>query len=374
MERPIDFSKARLLIVDDEHTHMTALCNTLTDRGFVTDGFATAEGALQALQCREYDVLLTDLMMPGMDGIELLRRAQEIQPYLVGVLMTGHGTIDTAVEAMKVGALDYVLKPFKLSVVLPVLTRALGVRRLRVENAALIRRVRERTLELEAANRDLEAFSTSVSHDLLAPLRAVRGFADILETDFAKDFPDEARQHLSRVSAGARRMEQLIWDLLKFSRSGRGPLGKTTVNMSKMVQEVAKEMRLQQPERQIDLRVSVLPDAFADPSLLRQVFVNLLSNAFKFTRNREIAVIEVAGHVERAETLYSIRDNGAGFDMNDVDRLFGVFHRLHDEDEFEGNGVGLSIVHRIIERHGGRVWAEGAVDRGATLCFAIPAG
>lgn len=318
-------------------------------------------------------------MMPEMDGIALLRAAREMDNDLVGIVMTGHGSIDTAVEAMKAGALDYILKPFNLNVILPVLSRALAVRSLRVENAALLRRLTDRTAELEvanrelaAANRELEAFAYSVSHDLRAPLRVIEGFSRIVIEDFAREIPDEAREHLETVSANVQRMEQLINDLLRFSRLGRQPLAKQTVNMTALVHEAIREMRAGAPAGNINVRVSQLPDVEADLALLRQVFVNLLSNAFKFTRDKEEAVIEIEGRRQEGDCIYTVRDNGAGFDMRYAQKLFGIFQRLHRQDEFEGTGIGLSIAQRIVERHGGRISAEAEIGRGATFTFTLP--
>ena len=364
----------RLLIVDDEASHMKALCETLADRGYETRGHSSPEDALNALESCDFDLILTDLMMPGIDGITLLKKAQEVQPRIVGVLMTGHGTIDTAVEAMKVGAIDYVLKPFKLSAVLPVLTRALAVRTLRLENEALARSVRERTAELETANRDLEAFAWSVSHDLLAPLRGIRGFAGLLERDFSAQLPEEARSHLCRVTTTAERMEQLVRDLLQFARSGRWPLSLVKVDVATLVAHIATELKELEPEREVDVRIAPLPGAMADQALLRQVFFNLLSNARKFTRNVAAARIDVSSRLDGSDVVYTVRDNGAGFDMKYAHRLFGVFQRLHRDAEFEGSGVGLSIVKRIVERHGGRIWVEAAVGEGAAFHFTLARG
>jgi hypothetical protein len=358
--------------VDDEAAQMKALCDTLRDHGYETVGFTTGKAALEALGETKFDLLLTDLMMPEMDGIALLRAALETDPHLVGIMTTGAGTITSAVEAMKAGALDYILKPFELSVILPVLSRALTVHRLRMENAALGRRVRERTTELEAANKELEAFSYSVSHDLRAPLRAVDGFSSMLLNQYSPQLPAEARRLLNKVSTSTRRMGQLIDDLLRFSRLGRQSLSKQPVNISALVHDVIDDLRKEQGDRRIEIRVGDLPDGVGDPSLLKQVFVNLLSNAFKFTRHRESAVIEVGCRQHEGETLLFVRDNGAGFDMQYAEKLFGVFQRLHGSEEFEGTGVGLSIVQRIILRHGGRIWADAGVDKGATFYFTLP--
>jgi signal transduction histidine kinase len=365
-------SASRILIVDDETAHVKALCDTLQRHGYQTAGFSSPDEALGALENGRFDLLLTDLMMPAMDGITLLEAARRMDPHLAAIIMTGEGTITTAVEAMKSGAMDYILKPFKLSAILPVLERALAVRRLRLQNEELEQRVRERTAELEAANQELEAFSYSVSHDLRAPLRHIDGFANILTQNFAKELPAEARRLLDVVSGQARQMGRLIDDLLQFSRLGRQPLTKQPVALSQLFREVLDDMQKEQAGRKVEIRLGELPDCQGDLPLLRQVAVNLLSNAFKFTRRRQQAVIEIGGRVEARERVYFVRDNGAGFDMQYARQLFGVFQRLHATEEFEGTGVGLSIVQRIIARHGGRVWAEAAVDQGATFYFALP--
>jgi len=362
----------QLLVVDDEVRQMTALCDTLRDQGFETTGFTSGAAALDALRSGKFDLLLTDLMMPGMDGITVLRSALATDPDLVAIVMTGHGTIETAVEAMKGGALDYIIKPFKLSAIIPVISRAMTVRRLRLENSALERRVRERTAELEAANKELEAFSYSVSHDLRAPLRHIDGFSQLLVDGYNDHLPAPAQRLLQNVCHGAARMGQLIDDLLNFSRLSRRPLEKEMVSLADLVQQVLAELEGERQGRQVDIRISPLPDCLGDPSLLKQVWVNLLSNAHKFTRKTENAVIEIGCDRESDEFHCFVRDNGAGFDMQYADKLFGVFQRLHREAQFPGTGVGLSIVQRIIHRHGGRIWAEAEVDKGATFHFTLP--
>ncbi len=369
-----ELSEARILVVDDEARHVKALCDTLRDQGGVTTGFTLASEALSSLRRQQFDLLLTDLMMPEMSGIDLLRAALEIDPQMVCIMMTGHAAVDTAVEAMRAGALDYILKPFKLNTILPVLTRALAVRSLRVENEALQRSVRARSAELEARNKELEAFSYSVSHDLRAPLRAIDGFAHMLQEDYAAQLSVEGCALLNRVSNNVNRMSQLIDDLLHLARLGRQPLSKQPVNVVALVHEVLEELRNQQDGRPVEVRVGALPGCVADPSLLKQVFINLLSNAYKFTRPREQPTVKVGCIPQDNESVYFVQDNGVGFDMSHAGHLFGAFQRLHRPDEFEGTGIGLSIVHRVIQRHGGRIWTEAAPEKGATFYFTLPDG
>jgi signal transduction histidine kinase/CheY-like chemotaxis protein len=533
---------ARLLIVDDEAALMTALCKTLELEGYVTTGFTSAGSALKQLAEHEFDILLTDLMMPEVDGIALLRAAREIDRDLVGIVMTGHGTIDTAVKALQSGALDYVLKPFRLDNLIPALTRALAIRRLQTENirlreaisihelaraitrglehdeivqstlaaaaqqhdagavclltpapegrelrvvgtvgvdlpwtqdehlpldppivrwvasaheqlstwdgssplpvvfeppfasdhrvaalpilaggnfhgilafgtraaarrlspgqvkaldilantaasafeaASLLaqlrsmnqqleQRVQDRTRELQASNADLESFSYSVSHDLRSPLRAIDGFCQILVSDYAGQIPPDGRDCLAKICAAAARMQRLIDDLLHLARFTQLPLATQRVSMSELARRVASNVQQQWRERSVQLRIADSPDCHGDGSLLEQVFMNLLSNAYKFTATREGACVQVGAFRQNCEQVYFVRDNGVGFDMKYADKLFGVFQRMHSQAQFPGTGVGLSIVHRIIRRHGGRTWAESQPQLGTTLYFSLP--
>lgn len=364
-------TRARLLIVDDEAAQMQALCDTLEDNGFETVGCPNGEAALAALQRSPFDLLLADLMMPGMNGIGLLRAALAIDPTLVGIIMTGEGTISTAVDAMRSGALDYILKPFKVSAILPVLGRGLTVRRLQLENAALERRVREHVAELEATNRELDAFTRSASHDLRAPLNIILGFSALLVRDLGPQMPAEQRNWLAHIERSAQHMNQLIDALMRLSRVGRQVLSLQAVDVASLVRSVIDDLRQEQPQRRVTLQLGDLPETMADASLLRQLFVNLLSNAFKFTRNTEQAVVEVGCAPRGEECVFFVRDNGAGFDMAHAERLFDAFQRLHRADQFEGSGVGLSIVQRIVQRHGGRIWAEAAPGQGASFFFTL---
>ncbi|MBS1819948.1 MAG: PAS domain S-box protein [Acidobacteria bacterium] len=245
---------------------------------------------------------------------------------------------------------------------------------LRESEAQLETRVARRTQQLEAANRELEAFSYSVSHDLRAPLRAIAGYARMLDEDYGTALDPEGRRRLEVVQREAARMGTLIDDLLRFSRAGRQPLQQRVVDMTALARETLDEVQRQHPGRTVRATLDDVPPAMGDPGVLRQVWANLIGNAFKFTAPRPDATIEIGGRSGASTVRYYVRDNGVGFDMRYADKLFGVFQRLHTSAEFEGTGVGLALVQRIVARHGGEVWAEAEVGRGATFWFSLPSG
>jgi PAS domain S-box-containing protein len=236
------------------------------------------------------------------------------------------------------------------------------------------RALQEKNAELEIANRELESFSYSVSHDLRSPVRAMSGFARMVHQEHAKLLPPEAQKQLQRVYENAAKMGELIDGLLIFSRLSRQPVRKTTVQPTKLVNRVLEELRAEQASRRIEIKVADLPPCEADLTLLQQVYANLLSNAFKYTRDRDPAVIEVGFRPKNGECVYYIKDNGAGFEMQYAGKLFGVFQRLHGAHQFEGTGVGLAIAQRIVNRHGGKIWAEAEPDKGATFFFTLGNG
>jgi PAS domain S-box-containing protein len=224
---------------------------------------------------------------------------------------------------------------------------------------------------LEAANKELESFSYSVSHDLRAPLRAINGFAGIVLEDFGPQLPEEGRKYLDRIRNGGEQMGRLIDDLLAFSRLSRESMSRRTVDTAQLVKAVLDDLNPQGDGRQIEIKVGELPPCYGDPALLKHVWANLLSNAFKYSRGRTPAVVEIGCCREDGQNTYFVRDNGAGFDMTYAHKLFGVFQRLHRTDEFEGTGVGLAIVQRVVQRHGGRVWGEAEEDCGAAFHFTV---
>lgn len=240
-------------------------------------------------------------------------------------------------------------------------------------NAELEQRVLERTAQLELTNRELEAFSYSVSHDLRTPLRAIDGFSQAVLEDFGPMLPEEGQRQLHTIRSSAQRMGALIDDLLTFARLNRQDLNKRAIDTARIVRETLTELGFPWTDRRIEVRVGHLSPGMGDPVLIRQVWLNLIANALKYTRRRDLAEIEIGEADIEGRRTFFVRDNGVGFDMRYASKLFGVFQRLHRIEDYEGTGVGLATVQRIVQRHGGRVWAEAAVDQGATFYFHLGA-
>ena len=238
--------------------------------------------------------------------------------------------------------------------------------------AELNKNLEQNITQLESANKELESFSYSISHDLRAPLRAINGFARVLQEDYFDKIDEEGKRSLERIRNNANRMGQLIDDLLNFSRIGRKELQKVNVNMTDLVKTIVREQNDQFANRDVNFTINSLNSSIADPNLIKQVWENLIANAIKYTRIKEKASIEIGSYKKDSKVVYYIKDNGAGFDMKYADKLFGVFQRLHKDKEFEGTGVGLAIVHRIVAKHEGMVWAESEINKGASFYFALP--
>jgi signal transduction histidine kinase len=329
-------------------------------------------GDLEALKRGEPQVIDARHLPPGREVEALLASGVEVYmvvPMIAGGELLGaisFGGQDAAFPAEHAGIAREVAAQLAI-----VLRQAELLERVRGHAAELGAQVRARTAELEATNKELEAFSYSVSHDLRAPLRAVDGYARMLEEDCGAALDAEGRRLLSVVRDAAGRMGRLIDDLLAFSRLGRQAPVRRRVDMDALVAEVFAELR---GESRAVLAAAALPAADADPAMLRQVWANLIGNALKYSGKRADPRIEVSARVDGAEAVYSVRDNGVGFDPRYADKLFGVFQRLHRADEFPGTGVGLAIVQRVVARHGGRVWAEGAPGQGACFHFSLPRG
>ena len=328
-------------------------------------------GELEALHRGEAQVVRTRELPPGQHMDALL--ASGVEVYMV-VPMTAGGEL---IGALSFGGAEPTFPVEQVEIARQAaaqlaiaIAQARLFERVRRHADELEQSVRDRTAELRASNQALEGFSYSVSHDLRAPLRAVSGYAAMLEEDHGHQLDDEGRRLLRVVCDSAARMGQLIDDLLRFSRLGRQPIGAASVEMRSLAREVVEELAPEHPAASVDL--GEVPAATGDRMLLRQVWVNLIGNALKYSAKQASPRVEIGGRTENGETVYWVGDNGAGFDMRYAEKLFRVFQRLHGEHEFAGTGVGLAIVERVISRHGGRVWAEGEVDRGARFFFSLP--
>lgn len=293
---------------------------------------------------------------PGMHTIELqLGGPDGAARYVHMVSRTAHGESDDA--------------PLCLSAAVDITARKAAEEEVTRLNQILEQRVAQRTRELQESNGDLEAFIYSISHDLRAPLRNMAGYASIISDDYAPQLPPEVVAHVSRIQAGNEKMLRLVDDLLRFSRLGRTKLEMARTDLNELVDEALADLASEMRGRDIVWRRHPLPVTECDRALMRQVFINLLSNALKYSRPRRPAIISIGSDIRKAERVVYVQDNGVGFDMRYYDKLFGVFQRLHMPAEFEGNGVGLAMIARILHRHGGEAYAEGRVEQGATFWF-----
>nr|WP_322684013.1 ATP-binding protein [Nostoc sp. DedQUE07]MDZ8129743.1 ATP-binding protein [Nostoc sp. DedQUE07] len=383
--------RARILLVDDNadmRGYLRRLLNQYYEVEAVNDGLA-AMTAIRRGGDVIYDLVLADVMMPRMDGFELLRslRASPNTQTIPIILLSARAGEKSRVEGLETGADDYLIKPFSARELLARVNANLQLAQLRREavyreqvmqavqtlNDRLEQQVKARTAQLEAINQELEAFSSSVSHDLRTPLRYISSFAERLQGKLNATLVDASSlQSLNIITKSALEAEKMVDDLLEFSRLGQTEIHLTTVNISQLVQQVREQLQPELIGRSLHWEIEPLATVEADPVLLRLVLQNLLSNAVKYTRNNTEAAIKIGRIEQEQEVIFFVRDNGAGFDMKYCDRLFSIFQRLHPQEEFSGTGVGLATVRRIVHRHGGRIWAEGAINQGATFYFSLP--
>ena len=353
---------ARVLVADDNadmRTYLSRLLSTRWQVEVVEDG----QSALDSACHQPPDLVLSDVMMPRLNGFELLRalRTQEQTKHIPVVLLSARAGEDVILEGLEIGADDYLVKPFSARELLVRVHTHLELARLR----------REWSGELERANKELEAFCYSVSHDLRAPLRAIDGFSNALLSDCSGQLDQQGRHYLERVCAGTQRMGELIDDLLNLSRITRAALRREHVDITGMARMILSELGGREPERKVEAQVADKLVTQADSQLLRVLLENLLGNAWKFTSKSPTAKIEVGQINNGNEAVYFVSDNGAGFDMEYAKKLFAPFQRLHSAAEFEGTGIGLATVHRVVSRHGGRVWVDAAIGHGAKFFFTL---
>jgi signal transduction histidine kinase len=359
---PASSPRARILWADDNadmRDYVRRLLADCYDVIAVPDGLA----ALAAARDKSPDLVLTDIMMPGLDGFGLLRelRADARTRTIPVILLSARAGEESAVEGLDAGADDYLAKPFS--------AREL---RARVRTHLELSRVRQAWAnELEQANKELESFSYSVSHDLRAPLRAIDGFSKALLDGYAEKLDKQACHYLERVRTGIQKMSGLIDDLLDLSRVSRAVLRKELVSLTDQARGVIAELQSKEPARKVAIEIADGLSARGDARLITIVLVNLLGNAWKYTGKLPEPRIAFGQENKGDETVFYVRDNGAGFDMAYADKLFAPFQRLHQDSEFEGTGIGLATVQRIVSRHGGRIWVEAAIDEGATFYFTL---
>ncbi|KRC11132.1 hypothetical protein ASE11_19845 [Hydrogenophaga sp. Root209] len=366
--------RPRLLVVDDEAPQQRALCEILVDQGYEVVGCTDPQVALNKLDQSTFELLLTDLQMPGMDGIELTRRAQAVAPDMVIVLMTAHGSIGSVVDAMKNGAIDYVQKPFRISGIVPAVERALEVQRLRVNNRRLEAEVSQQLKELVAVNQELDAFAARLAHDLRGPLVNMRSILELTLQD-SGDQLDAQQAEMVRLGVQSGDLAlRMVRDLLDFARLGNQPLTMAPLQLDDVLKAALTTVQPSSTDRVIEWSIGPLPAINGHAGLLQQAFVNLLGNAIKYTSARDVAHISVTAQaLPGGGHQIVFADDGAGFDPRQTDQLFKPFRRLHTADEFVGEGMGLANVRRIVERHGGTVMARGRLGEGASFTIVLPA-
>lgn len=383
---PLQYPDFRLslLYVEDE-TEIRDLLKGVLIRKFPNIDIHVAENGMAGLEIfreRQPDIVLTDIRMPLMDGIQMSRAIREENPSANIIVISACSETDYLLEAIKMGVSRYVLKPINHKMLFEAIADCVaGIvyeRQVKAQNELIRRmndeleqRVADRTAELQASNRELQAFCYLVAHDLSTPLRGINGFSAILLEEYADRLDEAGRRYLERMGAAADRMGQLINDLLELSRVTRRELHREKVDLSRLVESIIDDLRQKAPDRETEVIIAQNLEEEGDPILIRLAMENLLGNACKYTARVPSPRIEFGSCMVNGETVYYVRDNGIGFDMAYVHKLFIPFQRLHGIDEYGGTGIGLAAVQRIITRHGGKIWAEGEPGKGATFYFTV---
>lgn len=381
--------KQRILIVDDQSAHTVALCDVLRQYQFDAEGCGSAESALDVLRGQTFDLMLSDLNMPGMDGIGLVKAALQHDPDLACIIMTGEGSIATAVRAMQGGALDYIVKPFKASSLLPVLARAQATRSLRMANAELERQVRENVMELAEANQRLEQartaaehanaeksrFLSNMSHELRTPLNGILGFAQILAADKLPATQLEKQRFARNIVQSGQHLLKLVNEILDLARieAGKVPLAMEAVDLPTVLQECRMMVTPLAAKRDISLGFGTVPQKSlrADRTRLMQVLINLLSNAIKYNHDQGRVAVDCCP-VNGSRLRISVSDTGPGLDPDQVQHIFQPFHRLGRDEEEEGSGLGLALTRRVVEAMQGAIGVESEPGAGSTFWVELP--
>lgn len=360
-------TKPKILIVDDKPENLVALEVVLKDMDIELIKANSGNEALKASLHHDFALALLDIQMPEMDGYELagILREEEKTNHLPFIFISAVYTDNLNVfKGYEKGAFSFITKPFQPEILINKVKFFVEKHQ---QEVTLI----QKNKELEYVNKELESFSYSVSHDLRAPLRALDGYSKILEEEYAMVLGAEGKRLLENIQYNAKKMGTLVDDLLSFSRLGKNEIKKSQINMNEMVKSILNEIKGSRPHKAF-VKINTLLSTHADKVLLQQVWVNLISNAIKYSQKKQKSNVEIGSTKAENEIIYYVKDNGAGFSMDYANKLFGVFQRLHSEKEFEGTGIGLAIVQRIIVKHGGRVWAEGKINEGATFYFTLP--
>ena len=366
--------RAKILIVDDRPENLFALQKLLIVLGVEVFQASSGNEALGLALDHDFFAAILDVQMPGMDGYELaelLRGNQSTATLPIIFVSAVFSDEYHHRKGYEAGAVDFISKPFIPEILLSKIKVFLDLFEQRHVLETMVEQLNFTNGQLELVNQELETFSYSISHDLRAPLRAIDGFSRMLAEALKDDNKVNAQHYLETIHDNASQMNNLIDGLLQFSQLAFDPLASREIEMKELAEYVLQDVLSGQPERSVQVSVADLPAAWGDPLFIKQVFENLLQNAIKFSRNCEKAQVEIGFKPYFEKTAYFVRDNGAGFDMRYADKLFGVFQRMHSAAEFEGTGVGLAKVRRIILRHGGEVWAEARVNEGATFYFTL---